>query len=55
MNPWGEGENTTFINWGNMIIDKIHKSSSGEVISVDATTNLTNMDFKKTLKVGIIG
>ena len=45
-----EGENTTFINWGNMIIDKIHKKGD-KVISVEATPNLSNMDFKKTLKV----
>ena len=45
-----EGENTTFINWGNLIIDKVHKQGD-KVISVDATPNLDNKDFKKTLKV----
>ena len=46
-----EGENTTFINWGNMIIDKVNKGQDGKVVSVDATPNLDNKDFKKTLKV----
>ena len=46
-----EGENTTFINWGNMVIDKVNKSSDGKVTSVEATPNLDNKDFKKTLKV----
>ena len=44
------GDNTTFINWGNMLIDQVNKSD-GKVTSVEATPNLTNMDFKKTLKV----
>ena len=46
-----EGENTTFINWGNLIIDKINRSADGSVTSVEATPNLDNKDFKKTLKV----
>jgi bifunctional glutamyl/prolyl-tRNA synthetase len=45
-----EGENTTFINWGNLKIDKIHKSGN-KVTAIDATPDLSNMDFKKTLKV----
>ena len=45
-----EGENTTFTNWGNMIIDKVTKAN-GKVTRVEATPNLSNMDFKKTLKV----
>ena len=45
-----EGENTTFINWGNLIIDKVHKAN-GKVEYVEATPNLDNKDFKKTLKV----
>ncbi|XP_072930120.1 bifunctional glutamate/proline--tRNA ligase [Epargyreus clarus] len=46
-----EGENTTFINMGNLIIDKIHKAPDGKVTSVDATPNLENKDYKKTLKL----
>ena len=46
-----EGENTTFINWGNMIIDKVNKSGDGKVESVDATSNIADKNFKKTLKV----
>ena len=45
-----EGENTTFINWGNMIINKVHKKND-KVEFVEATPNLDNKDFKKTLKV----
>ena len=45
-----EGENATFINWGNLLIKKIHKDG-GKVVSVDAETNLDNTDYKKTLKV----
>ncbi|XP_077300381.1 glutamyl-prolyl-tRNA synthetase [Arctopsyche grandis] len=46
-----EGENTTFINWGNIKIEKIHRSSDGTVTSIDANTNLDDKDFKKTLKI----
>ncbi|KAL4705613.1 hypothetical protein ACJJTC_012860, partial [Scirpophaga incertulas] len=46
-----EGENTTFINYGNVMIDKIHKSADGTVLSIDATPNLSNKDYKKTLKL----
>ena len=45
-----EGENTTFINWGNLIIDKVHKKND-KIEFVEATPNLDNKDFKKTLKV----
>nr|XP_026500384.1 bifunctional glutamate/proline--tRNA ligase [Vanessa tameamea] len=46
-----EGENATFINFGNIMIDKIHKAPDGTVTSIDATPNLENKDYKKTLKV----
>ncbi|CAH2045899.1 unnamed protein product, partial [Iphiclides podalirius] len=46
-----EGENATFINYGNVMIDKIHKAPDGSVASVDATPNLENKDYKKTLKL----
>ncbi|CAK1552350.1 unnamed protein product [Leptosia nina] len=46
-----EGENTTFINYGNVMIDKIHRDSAGKVTSVDGTPNLENKDYKKTLKI----
>ncbi|XP_045527430.1 bifunctional glutamate/proline--tRNA ligase isoform X2 [Pieris brassicae] len=46
-----EGENTTFINYGNIKIDKIHRGPDGKVISVDGTPNLENKDYKKTLKI----
>ncbi|EDW24465.1 GL24160 [Drosophila persimilis] len=46
-----EGENATFINWGNLLIKKVHKDGSGIITSVDAALNLENKDFKKTLKL----
>ncbi|XP_045537763.1 bifunctional glutamate/proline--tRNA ligase [Papilio machaon] len=46
-----KGENATFINYGNIMIDKIHKGEDGKVTSIDATPNLENKDFKKTLKL----
>ena len=45
-----EGENTTFINWGNLTIQKINKEN-GKIKSVNAKTDLGNTDFKKTVKV----
>ena len=46
-----EGENVTFINWGNITIKKVNKGSGGRVTSIDATPDLENRDYKKTLKV----
>ena len=45
-----EGENATFINWGNITVKKINKVN-GKIESVDAVPNLENTDFKKTLKL----
>ncbi|KAG5673819.1 hypothetical protein PVAND_003834 [Polypedilum vanderplanki] len=45
-----EGENATFINWGNLRIKKIHKESE-KITSIDAELNLSDTDFKKTLKL----
>lgn len=45
-----EGENATFINWGNITIKKIHKVN-GKIESVDAVADLGNEDFRKTLKL----
>ena len=45
-----EGENATFVNWGNILIKKVNKSN-GKVTSVDAEANLDNTDYKKTIKV----
>uniref|UniRef100_A0A7G3AAD1 Bifunctional glutamate/proline--tRNA ligase n=1 Tax=Lutzomyia longipalpis TaxID=7200 RepID=A0A7G3AAD1_LUTLO len=45
-----EGENATFINWGNLLINKINKSD-GKITSVDASLNLDNKDYKKTVKL----
>ncbi|KAA0711364.1 Bifunctional glutamate/proline--tRNA ligase [Triplophysa tibetana] len=46
-----EGEMVTFINWGNLIITKINRDSSGVITSLDACLNLENTDFKKTTKI----
>ncbi|XP_022913832.2 bifunctional glutamate/proline--tRNA ligase [Onthophagus taurus] len=45
-----EGENTTFINWGNLMIKKINRDGD-KITSVDAEPNLENKDYKKTLKL----
>ncbi|VDD83405.1 unnamed protein product [Mesocestoides corti] len=45
-----EGQNVTFVNWGNLRITKIHKKD-GVVVSVDAELNLEDTDYKKTQKV----
>ncbi|NXP53133.1 SYEP ligase, partial [Heliornis fulica] len=46
-----EGEVVTFINWGNVIIAKLNRNSSGKIVSIDAKLNLENKDFKKTTKI----
>ncbi|XP_005523377.1 PREDICTED: bifunctional glutamate/proline--tRNA ligase isoform X2 [Pseudopodoces humilis] len=46
-----EGEVVTFINWGNIIITKLNRSSSGKIESINAKLNLDNKDFKKTTKI----
>ncbi|XP_063220918.1 bifunctional glutamate/proline--tRNA ligase isoform X1 [Bacillus rossius redtenbacheri] len=45
-----EGENTTFINWGNLLVKKINREN-GKIISVEAKPNLSNKDYKKTTKL----
>lgn len=45
-----EGENTTFINWGNLLIKKINRAD-GKIVSVEAEPNLSNKDYKNTLKI----
>ncbi|XP_052009860.1 bifunctional glutamate/proline--tRNA ligase-like isoform X1 [Xyrauchen texanus] len=46
-----EGEIVTFINWGNIIITKINRDSSGAISGLEARLNLENTDFKKTTKI----
>ncbi|NXT73618.1 SYEP ligase, partial [Zapornia atra] len=46
-----EGEVVTFINWGNVVITKLNRNSSGKIVSIDAKLNLENKDFKKTTKI----
>ncbi|KAJ8289595.1 hypothetical protein GJAV_G00003130 [Gymnothorax javanicus] len=46
-----EGETVTFINWGNIIISKIHKDGSGAITSLEGKLNLENTDYKKTTKI----
>lgn len=45
-----EGQNTTFINWGNLMIKKIHRTN-GLIDFVEAELNLEDKDFKKTTKL----
>ncbi|KAL0114050.1 hypothetical protein PUN28_011398 [Cardiocondyla obscurior] len=45
-----EGQNATFINWGNLMISKINKKS-GNVINVEARLNLEDKNYKNTLKI----
>lgn len=45
-----EGQNTTFINWGNLMIQKINKQD-GNVVNVEARLNLEDKNYKNTLKI----
>ncbi|TNN13215.1 Bifunctional glutamate/proline--tRNA ligase [Schistosoma japonicum] len=45
-----EDENVTFINWGNLRIMGIHKQDQ-QIVGIDASLNLEDTDYKKTLKV----
>jgi bifunctional glutamyl/prolyl-tRNA synthetase len=45
-----EGENTTFINWGNLLIRKINRAD-GKIVSVEAEPNLSDKDYKNTVKI----
>lgn len=45
-----EGENATFINWGNLLVKKIMREN-GKISSVEAEPNLDNKDYKKTPKI----
>lgn len=45
-----EGQNATFINWGNLLIKKV-KKEKGSIVSVEASLNLENKDFKNTVKL----
>ncbi|KAK3537817.1 hypothetical protein QTP70_019236 [Hemibagrus guttatus] len=46
-----EGETVTFINWGNVVITKIHKDSTGAISSLEGRLNLEDTDYKKTTKI----
>ncbi|KAJ8289165.1 hypothetical protein COCON_G00018240 [Conger conger] len=48
---FAEGEIVTFINWGNIIITKIHRDGSGAISSLEGRLNLENTDYKKTTKI----
>ncbi|KAG7207935.1 hypothetical protein KM043_009523 [Ampulex compressa] len=45
-----EGQNATFINWGNIKIEKIERQN-GSVSKVMARLNIDNKDYKNTLKI----
>lgn len=37
-----EGENVTFINWGNLRVTKIHRNADGSAAKVDADLNISD-------------
>ncbi|XP_014601281.1 PREDICTED: bifunctional glutamate/proline--tRNA ligase [Polistes canadensis] len=45
-----EGQNATFVNWGNLKIEAIHKKNGG-IESIDARLNLSDENYKNTLKI----
>ncbi|XP_012062157.1 PREDICTED: bifunctional glutamate/proline--tRNA ligase-like, partial [Atta cephalotes] len=45
-----EGQNATFINWGNIMIQKINKYD-GNIVDVQARLNLEDKNYKNTLKL----
>jgi len=45
-----EGQNVTFINWGNLLIQKINKQGSN-IVDVEARLNLEDKNYKNTLKI----
>ena len=45
-----EGQNATFINWGNLLIVKVTKNN-GAITNVTAKLNLDNKDYKNTVKL----
>ncbi len=46
---FAQGEEVTFMDWGNVIIDTKETDAAGNVLSIEATANLDG-DFKKTKK-----
>lgn len=46
---FGEGEEVTFMDWGNVFINKKEADAAGNVLAIEATANLDG-DFKKTKK-----
>ncbi|KAK0088690.1 hypothetical protein PV325_010958 [Microctonus aethiopoides] len=45
-----EGQNATFVNWGNLMVDKIERNN-GVINKIKVRLNLDNKDFKNTLKL----
>ncbi|XP_012277238.1 bifunctional glutamate/proline--tRNA ligase [Orussus abietinus] len=45
-----EGQNATFINWGNLMICKVKKENN-VVVGVDAKLNIDDKNYKNTLKL----
>lgn len=45
-----EGQNATFINWGNLMIQKINKQGNN-IVNVEARLNLEDKNYKNTLKI----
>ncbi|GAB1869130.1 Bifunctional aminoacyl-tRNA synthetase [Camponotus japonicus] len=45
------GQNATFINWGNLMIEEIYRDESDNIKNVKARLNLTDKNYKNTLKL----
>lgn len=45
-----EGQNATFVNWGNLRIERIERKN-GTAASVKASLNLEDKNYKNTLKI----
>lgn len=45
-----EGQNATFINWGNLMIQKINKQADN-IVDVEARLNLKDKNYKNTMKI----
>jgi bifunctional glutamyl/prolyl-tRNA synthetase len=46
-----ENDIVTFMDWGNVKINKINRDANNKITGVQAELNLENKDYKKTLKV----
>ncbi|XP_050061568.1 bifunctional glutamate/proline--tRNA ligase-like isoform X2 [Aphis gossypii] len=45
------GRHATFINWGNLLINRIERNQDNKIEKIYAVSDLGNTDFKSTIKV----